>query len=348
MSGSTDVMTKEARDNFEFQKIIVVLGFTLLIIKYIAYFLTGSVAIFTDATESIVNVVAACVGIYALYLSAQPADKTHPFGHGKVEVISSAIEGTMIMVAGALIILESIQSFLHPGEISQLDIGLVLVFIAAVANYVVGRAAIRKGRKNRSPALEASGKHLCSDTYSSIGILIGLVIVYVAMWMGYDARWLDSTIAIIFGFIILYTGIGVIRRSMDETMDRADDELIGQVTDIINEYRHDDWIDVYNLRLIKYGPKIYIDMKVVFPRNMTVTDEYSEKQEIDEAVRAKFGDSFETSITCIPCSDFHCRHCQRNCFLRTMPFETRTEWNANNICNDKTHAPGNLVTIHRD
>ena len=200
-------MATPADDNFEFQKIIVVLGFTLMAIKFIAYALTGSVAILTDAMESIVNVVAACVGIYALYLSAQPADRTHPFGHGKIEVISSAIEGTMIMVAGVLIILETIDSFLHPGTIQQLDIGLVLVALAAVANYAVGRAAIRKGRKNRSPALEASGKHLCSDTYSSIGILIGLAVVYVAQWMGYDAQWLDSTIAAIFGAIIIITGI---------------------------------------------------------------------------------------------------------------------------------------------
>ncbi len=340
-----EMFMKAADENYEFQKVIVVLGFTLLIIKYIAYFLTGSVAIFTDATESIVNVVAACIGMYALYLSAQPPDKSHPFGHGKIEIISSAIEGTMIMVAGGLIILESVQSFFNPGEISDLDIGLVLVALAAVANYVVGRIAIAKGRRSRSPALEASGKHLCSDTYSSIGILIGLVVVYVAMHLGYDARWLDSSIAVVFGFIILYTGFGVIRKSADDTMDRADEDLIGEVSEIINEYRHDDWIDVFNLRLIKYGPKIYIDMKVVFPRNMSVEMLYEERREIDEAVAAKYGDSVETSINCLPCRDFHCRHCSRNCFLRAMEFESKLEWSPTKIVNPHTHAPGNLVTI---
>lgn len=338
---------KAADENYEFQKVIVVLGFTLLIIKYIAYFLTGSVAIFTDATESIVNVVAACIGMYALYLSAQPPDKTHPFGHGKIEIISSAIEGTMIMVAGGLIILESVQSFFNPGEISDLDIGLVLVALAAVANYVVGRIAIAKGRKSRSPALEASGKHLCSDTYSSVGIIIGLIVVYVAMYLGYDARWLDSSIAVVFGVIIMYTGFGVIRKSADDTMDRADEELIKEVSDIINEYRHDDWIDVYNLRMIKYGPKIYIDMKVVFPRTMTVEMVDAEKAEIDEAVTAKYGDSVETSINCIPCSDFHCRHCSRNCFQRAMEFESKLEWSPTRMVNPHTHAPGNLVTIKK-
>ncbi len=341
-------MSKTADDNFEFQKIIVVLGFTLMTIKFVAYMLTGSVAILTDAMESIVNVVAACIGIYALYLSALPPDRSHPFGHGKIEIISSAIEGTMIVIAGGLIILESIQSFLNPGEISDLDIGLVLVAIAAAANYLVGRAAIRKGRKNRSPALEASGKHLCSDTYSSIGILIGLGVVFVAQLMGYDARWLDSSIAVVFGCIIIYTGMGVIRKSADDTMDRADDELIEDVSKLICEYRHDDWIDVYNLRLIKYGPKIFVVMNVVFPKGMTILEENLEKTEIDEAVMRKYGDSVETSISAIPCSEFHCRHCQRNCFDRAEPFMCLNEWNSMNLCNEKSHCQDNFVTIHVD
>lgn len=341
-------MSKVADDNFEFQKIIVVLGFTLMAVKFIAYGLTGSVAILTDATESIVNVVAACIGIYALYLSAQPADRTHPFGHGKIEIISSAIEGTMIIIAGAMIILESIDSFLHPGEISDLDIGLVLVAVAAIANYAVGQAAIRKGRKNRSPALEASGKHLCSDTYSSIGILIGLGVVYAAQSMGYDMAWLDSSIAAVFGAIIIYTGIGVLRKSIDDTMDRADESLLEDVSAIICEYRHDDWIDVYNLRLIKYGPKIFVDMKVVFPRNMTISDENMEKAEIDEAIAAMFGDSMETSITAVPCKSYNCRHCQRNCFDRKADFVSELEWNSSMLCCDNPHCPENMVTIELD
>ncbi|MDO5862382.1 MAG: cation diffusion facilitator family transporter [Thermoplasmata archaeon] len=339
-------MSKAADANFEFQKIVVVLGFTLLIIKYLAYWITGSVAIFTDATESIVNVVAACVGIYALYLSAQPADRDHPFGHGKIEIISSAIEGSMIVAAGVLIMYETIQSFINPGEITDsLDIGLVLIALAAVANYVVGRAAIKRGKKTRSPALEASGKHLCSDTYSSIGILIGLVIVYIAERMGYDAAWLDSSIAAVFGLIIICTGVGVMKRAIDETMDAADVPLLEDMTDIINEYRHDDWIDVYNLRIIKYGPKIYVDMKVVYPRTMTVEQQGIENAEIDEAIRARYGDSVETSINPVPCQPFHCRYCGRNCLARSCEFEGQIGWNATVLCTTDTHAPRQFVTV---
>ena len=338
-------MSKTADDNFEFQKVIVVLGFSLMAMKFLAYWLTGSVAILTDATESIVNVVAACIGMYALYLSAQPPDRSHPFGYGKIEIISSAIEGTMIIIAGGLIILESIDSFLNPGEIQQLDIGLVLVALAAVANYVVGRMAIRKGRKNRSPALEASGKHLCSDTYSSIGILIGLAVVYLAESMGHDMRWLDSSIAVVFGIIIMVTGIGVLKKSAEDTMDRADESLLSDVSALICEYRHDDWIDVFNLRLIKYGPKIYIDMKIVLPRSMTIEQEDMELREVNEAVRAKFGDNVEMSITAVPCRDFDCAHCERNCFERKSEFVSLMDWNSKMLCYGKPHCHGELVEI---
>ncbi len=338
-------MSKTADDNFEFQKVIVVLGFSLMAVKFIAYWLTESVAILTDATESIVNVVAACIGMYALYLSAQPPDRSHPFGYGKIEIISSAIEGTMIIIAGGLVILESIDSFFNPGEIQQLDVGLVLVALAAVANYVVGRMAIRKGRKNRSPALEASGKHLCSDTYSSIGIFIGLGVVYLAESMGHDMRWLDSSIAVVFGIIIMVTGIGVLKKSAEDTMDRADESLLSDVSALICEYRHDDWIDVFNLRLIKYGPKIYIDMKIVLPKSMTIGQEDMELREVTDAVRGKFGDNVEMSITAVPCREYDCAHCERNCFERKSEFVSLMDWNSKMLCYGKPHCHGDLVEI---
>lgn len=343
-------MSKTADENFEFQKVIVVLGFTLLIIKYVAYFLTGSVAIFTDATESIVNVVAACIGMYALYLSAKPADRSHPFGHGKVEIISSSIEGSMIVMAGLLILYETVQSFLNPAdEFTQLDVGLVLVALAAAANYIVGRRAIAKGRRNRSPALEASGRHLCSDTYSSVGILIGLFIVYIAQdFFGYDAAWIDSSIAAIFGVIIILTGVRVIKRAMDDAMDAADPELLEEVSQSIVEYRHDDWIDVYSLRVIKYGPRLYVDMKVILPRNMTVEQCGNEEREIDEAMRARYGDSVETSINPVPCTPPYCRCCQRNCSYRSAEFERCIDWTRDTLCTPRPHFATGPIQIDTD
>lgn len=340
-------MVKVSDANFEFQKVIAVVGVSLMAMKFFAYYLTGSVAILTDALESIVNVIAAFVGLFALYISAQPADKSHPFGHGKVEIISASVEATMIMVAGAMIILESIRSFLNPGEISDLDIGLLIVAFAALVNFLVGRIAIRKGTKNRSPALVASGKHLCSDTISSVGILIGLFIVYIAMALGYDARWLDSSIAIIFGVIILYTGLKVMKECMDDIMDKADEDVINAVTDALNEYRHDDWIDVYHLRIIKHGPKIYVDMHVVFPKKMTVEDIGDEVEELEEAITARYGDAVEVSVNPVPCGEFNCRNCSRNCFERCEEYTTGTVWTSQMLCCDKRHAIDPRVVIKK-
>ena len=343
------VMSKPSDDNYEFQKVIAIVGVGLLLIKFFAYSLTGSVAILTDAMESIVNVVAAFVGLFALYISAQPADKTHPFGHGKVELISATIEGTMIVVAGALIIGKSVDSFLHPGEIAELDVGIILIVGAALVNYVTGRIAIRRGNRNRSPALVASGKHLCSDTYSSVGITIGLVIVYVAMYMGYDARWLDSSIAVLFGLIIAVTGIRVIKKCMDDVMDKADTELIKGVTKSINKYRHEDWIDIYRMRMIKYGPKIFVDIHVVFPKEMTVERILEEKRELDDAISKQYGDSVEVSMTPMPCREFNCFNCAReDCPNRKAPFRSRIAWSTRAVSTYNPHALGNMVVIHID
>ena len=338
-------MDEAAKTNFDFQKIVAAVGFALMVLKFLAVYLTGSMAILTDALESIVNVVAAFIGLYALYLSAQPADKSHPFGHGKVENISALIEGSMILIAGLIIICESIRSLLNPGEIRQLDIGLVIVAAAALVNYVVGRAAISKGKRTRSPALVASGRHLCSDTYSSVGILLGLFVVYIAIGMGYDAAWLDSSIAIIFGVIIGYTGIKVVKRSMDDAMDRTDEELLKDITVIINEYRHNDWIDIYRLRIIKYGHNLFVDMHLVLPKELSIEDTYDEECELGEALRSRYGDAVELSITPSPCSEMFCRFCDRTCPHRAEDFEKYLKWTSESLISKYRHNPPRMVLI---
>ena len=325
-------MSGVADDNYEFQKVVAIVGVTLMAIKFIAYWATGSVSILTDAAESIVNVVAAFIGLYALYLSAQPADRNHPFGHGKVEIISATIEGTLIIVAGLLIIMESVQKLLHPGELQALDLGLGLIAFTAIVNYAVGRSAIAKGRRNRSSALEASGRHLCSDTLTSVGIVCGLAVVYAAQLRGYDARWLDASIAILFACVIIYTGLKVLRECVDDAMDKADENLLEEITECINERRHDHWVDVYGLRAVKYGTRIHVDVHVVMPREMRFQDVSVECREVDEAIRSRFGDSMELSITPVPCDGHNCPHCRRRCSDRDGAFEDDVPWTSDNIC----------------
>ena len=167
-----------ARQNIRVQTWVAILSVTLLTTKLIAYFLTSSVAILTDALEGIVNVVAGIFGLYSLYLSAKPKDEDHPYGHGKIEFVSAAVEGTMIVIAGLLILYTAVTHLLNPQALHELDTGIFLISITALLNFVAGKICVRTGTKNNSLALVASGKHLLSDTYSTVGILVGLMLIY--------------------------------------------------------------------------------------------------------------------------------------------------------------------------
>src|SRR5580765_3526912 len=160
------------------QRWIFITACVLFLLKISAWYLTKSVAILTDALESIVNVIAAIIGMYSLHVSAKPRDENHPYGHGKAEFLSAAIEGILIMIAGIFIIYESILHLIYPLPLQQLDYGIILVATTAIINFVVGYIAIKRGVKNKSAALEASGHHLQSDTYSTVAIITGLILIY--------------------------------------------------------------------------------------------------------------------------------------------------------------------------
>ena len=155
--------------------------------KFLAFWLTNSVGILTDAVESIVNVTAGFISLYSLYLAAKPKDAGHPFGHGKVELISASIEGLLIIIAGGVIIFEGVRRLFEPAEIAKLDIGIIVVAAAGAMNYLMGWYSIRMGRRYNSIALIAGGKHLQSDTYSTIGLAIGLILLYITR-----IGWIDS------------------------------------------------------------------------------------------------------------------------------------------------------------
>ena len=200
--------------------------------KVLAWYLTGSVAILTDALESTVNVIAGLIGVYSLYVSAKPKDQDHPYGHGKAEFLSAAVEGTLVTLAGFIIIYEALNNLIHPHLVQKLDYGILLVAITGVINYVAGYICISTGNKNNSLALIASGKHLQTDTYSTIGIIAGLILLYfLKLW------WIDSAVAILFAFIIMFTGYKIIRSSVSGIMDEADETLINKMVVMLNVHR---------------------------------------------------------------------------------------------------------------
>ena len=322
-----------AAQNFKIQKYIAFLSVFLFLLKVTAWYITHSVAILTDALESIVNVIAGFVGLYSLYVSAKPKDQDHPYGHGKVEFISAAIEGVLIAVAGVMIIREAVNNLYHPQEIHQLDKGIYMVLLTAIVNYVSGSICVRTGKKNNSLALIASGKHLISDTYTTFGIVIGLTLIYFTkIW------WIDSVVAIVFALLILYTGYKIIRSSVAGMMDEADVELLEKMVLLLNENRKENWVDLHNLRIIKYGPMIHLDCHLTVPWYLNVHEAHNEVESLSKLVKSHFGESVELFVHSDGCLDFSCKICdKKGCTKRIHTFEKRIEWSMQNISSDNKH-----------
>ena len=319
--------------NLQLQKWVATISVLLLIAKFIAYYLTNSVAILTDALESIVNVTAGFIGLYSLYVSALPRDINHPYGHGKAEFISAAIEGTLITSAGAIIIYKAIGSFIAPVELEKLDYGIYLVATTAIINYVVGFITVRKGKRNNSLALIASGRHLQTDSYSTFGIIAGLVFIFVT-----DYKWIDPAVAIIFGVIIIYTGYRILRKSIAGIMDEADIELLKKIVDLLNYNRRENWIDLHNLRVIKYGAVLHMDCHLTVPWYLNVNEAHAEVDALSSLVRRAFGESVELFVHVDGCLPFSCKVCNKqNCNVRKHNFEKRIDWTLENVLRDKKH-----------
>lgn len=327
------------KENFRVQQWVVAVAVVLFGIKIAAWFLTRSVSILTDALESTVNVISGFIGLYSLYIAAKPKDIDHPYGHGKAEFISAAVEGTLIMIAGLIIIYESINNFVHPHELKSLDYGMLLVGIAGLVNYIMGYIAINRGKKNNSLALVASGKHLQSDTYSTIGILIGIALIYFT-----KIQVIDAIVALLFSFIIIFTGYKILRQSLAGIMDEADAELLQKMVQRLNQDRPQNWIDLHNLRVIKYGAILHVDCHLTVPWYLNVHEAHREVDALTLRIRQEFGDSIEFFVHSDGCLDFSCAICSKtDCTVRQHPFEKKIEWTVENILSDKKHRLANAA-----
>jgi cation diffusion facilitator family transporter len=323
----------KANQNLSIQKWVAGISLLLLAGKFFAYYTTHSIAILTDALESIVNVAAAGIGLYSLYVAAKPRDKNHPYGHGKAEFISAAVEGTMIAVAGAIIIYKAIQHLVTPVPLHELDTGIWIVAITALINFILGYYCIRVGKRNDSLALTASGRHLQSDTISTIGIIAGLLFLYFT-----DYAWIDSVVAMVFALFIIYTGYKILRRSIAGIMDEADEKLLSEMVEWINNHRRDNWIDLHNLRVIKYGSVIHLDCHLTVPWYLNVHEAHKEIDILGQLIRDRFDESMEMFVHSDGCLPFQCHICNKpDCPVRQQPFDKRIEWTLENVQQNQKH-----------
>lgn len=305
----------------------------LFLLKILAWYLTSSVAILTDALESTVNVIAGFIGLYSIILSSKPKDKEHPYGHGKVEFISSAIEGVLISVAGIIIIYEALDNFIHPHIIQKLDYGLYLIVFTALINYFVGYYCIKTGKTEGSPVLMASGHHLQSDTYSTLGLVLGILLM---IFTGY--AWIDGVIAILFAFIILFTGYKIIRKAISGMMDETDESILQEIAIVLENHRLPSWIDIHNMRVINYAGFYHIDCHLTVPYYINVSESHKILDTLTQVLTMHFKERVEFFIHIDGCISAQCSVCQiDSCTFRNASFVKKIQWTSENLASDQKH-----------
>lgn len=310
----------------------------LFALKLWAWQITGATSVLSDALESIVNIVAGAISLYAIYLSSLPADKNHPYGHGKVEFLSSGIEGTLILFASLLIGYEAVWNLLYGHELSALGQGMGVIFIAAAINWVLGWMAIRQGKKTHSPAMVASGKHLQSDTWTSIGIVAGLFLIRLT-----GLEWIDSLVALLLSLFLAWTAYGIIRKAITGIMDEADLQWLEGLVDMLENRRRADWIDLHNLRVIRYGSVYHIDCHLTVPWFYNVHEAHTAAAALNEEIMAHFGAQVEMFVHTDGCLPGSCRICSRiECAERKHPVEGRVTWSVQNIVANEKHGQASL------
>ncbi len=316
------------------QKIVLGIAILLLLIKFTAYIVTHSNAILTDAIESIVNVVAGAFGLYSLILASKPRDQDHPYGHGKIEFISASIEGSMILVAGFIIVGKSVFNLFYPQSIQNIGYGIILISIAGIVNFILGIIMEKRGKKVQSLTLIAGGKHLQSDGWSTAGLLIGLTLLYI-----FKYEWIDSAVAILFGSYICYEGYKIVRKSVAGIMDEADSELLDSIITTLNKNREPNWIDIHNMRVIKYGANLHFDSHLTVPYYFTVKEAHDELEKVESIIHKHHETSDEWFVhidACVP--PYMCKICfKADCMVRKADFEHKIEWNLENVIRNRKH-----------
>jgi cation diffusion facilitator family transporter len=252
-------------------------------IKFLAYYLTNSVSLFSDALESCVNLVAAMFALIMLTIAEKPADEEHAFGHHKAEYFSSAIEGGLIILAAFSIIWTAIPRVIYPQPLENIGIGLLIAGGASVINLVVGLILIKKGRRNNSITLEADGKHLLTDVYTSAGVFIGIGIVKLTGFIV-----LDGIVAIGVALNILWTGYQLMRRSAMGLLDSGIPVAeLSKIITLLESLKFQD-IEYHSLLTRQAGQRKFISLHVLFPGHLTIQEGHNIVEKIEKDIRNLF------------------------------------------------------------
>ena len=306
--------------------ISLAIGIGMFITKMTAYLITGSVAIFSDAAESVVHIGATGMALFSIILSSKPADESHLYGHGNIEYFSAGVEGLLIIMAAGYIIYEAVMSLINGPTLESLSIGVIFIAAAGFVNLALGYYLITTGKKTNSITLIADGKHVLTDAITSIGVLIGIVLVLIT-----DFILLDPIIAIIVAINIVFTGYKLIRESIGGLMLETNPETLKKISNLLIAMKRDYWIDLHELRYWQSGDRTFMDFHLILPYYFTIEQSHKEEKRIDDELEKEYPNS-QIKIHFDYCNYDLCKYCgYQTCNVRKEEKKINFDWNVEKL-----------------
>lgn len=331
---SADIHYSESvRIRIRASAISLVVGIAVCLVKFAGFLTTNSYAILSDASESIINVVAAAFALYAIVQGSKKADREHPYGMGRLEYLSASLEGGLIAVAGILILFQSVPLLWTGNEVKHLNLGLIFTGVGTIANALLGFFLVRTGKKYHSLALKADGKHVLTDVISSVGMFGGLVALYLT-----GASWLDPLIACIMAIWILFTGFQLLRESLSQLMDRSSPETTNQITSALQKARVPEMIRPHKLRLREAGQFVLVDFHLIVPRYFNAAQLHHLETNIHNQLEKDLARPVDLLLHNDPCGPQNCIYCAMpSCDVRAKKQSREITWTTSQLIEDVKH-----------
>jgi len=309
-------VAEDARIRLRAGLISLTVALLMLAAKYQAYRMTGSTAVLSDALESIVNVVAAVFALGGLLFAGRPADRNHPYGHGKIEFFSAAFEGGLIAFASVVIVYEVVLILLAGAAVRQISAGVVIVLVTGLVNLVLGWYLVRTGRRYDSLTLVADGKHVIADFWTSAGVVVGLLLVQLT-----GLAWLDPLVALLVALSLMWTGFRLVRHAAGGLLDEEDPALLSRVLGALQRYVGHGVIRVHHLRAIRSGRFHHVEAHLVVPEFWSVDKAHGVSEDVAARVIHDLGVEGEMVFHTDPCHRIYCATCDlEDCPIRREPF----------------------------
>lgn len=296
----------------------LIISVLVLLLKAKAYYTTNSVAVLSDALETVINVITALVALYAVKVASEPADEGHPYGHGKFEYFSAAFEGGLIFFAALAIIFRSIESFFLHSHLQNFTEGNYYLIAATLLNLGASLVIGHYAKIQKSEALKASSAHVMSDVVTSFAVVAGL---YLVQWTGY--LWIDAFVGLVFGFWLIVESYKILRSNSGALLDEADESALVELAQVINKNKNAAVIDIHHVRMIRSGNFHHIDAHMVVPEFWDVSRVHQHTEEFEKNVVKEYKHDGEFAFHIDPCKKSFCKICSlENCSVRKQKFES--------------------------